>query len=229
MHPRPSSRKNRTGLSLIELLVSIGILTLLVALLLPVIGRAREISQRVACVGQLRQIYTGLMAYSQDHRGYLPRGGTGTNDDLGFGEWRGVWMSPRSDATSDSSRGVPAYLGGQEAMNRLVVCPKNRHSSPPATTYTPQGYPYVCNYEAMTQNGLGRLPVNLMRVKKEQLILLVDSAPDEWAGPGFTANSGWQRIGYRHAHRVNALWADGRISEVAASELRDTFLLPINH
>lgn len=215
-------RQSGGGFSLGELLLSIAIIAILLGLLLPLLGRARASAQQTSCLGQLRQIYTGMIAYTQEHRGYLPRGATGKADDLGFGEWRGAWMSP----TENPSKALPAYLGGQEAVDKLVVCPSNRHPSPPASAYTPYGFPYVCNYEAMTQNGLAREPANLWRVNKAKLILLVDSDRDSWKGPGFTNSSGWDRIGERHNKQFNALWADGRVTALSRSQLRPQDLLP---
>jgi type II secretory pathway pseudopilin PulG len=53
-----------------ELLVVIAIITILVALLLPVLSRARAQAQSTACKNHLRQIGVALMSYASDTRGY---------------------------------------------------------------------------------------------------------------------------------------------------------------
>jgi len=64
--------RNRRGFTLIELLVVIAILGVLVALLLPVLARAKAKASRVKCVSQLGQVATALIAFSNENGGRLP-------------------------------------------------------------------------------------------------------------------------------------------------------------
>lgn len=64
----------RTGFTLIELLVVISIIALLVAILLPALGRARAVSQRTVCTAHLRQVGLGQINYSMENKGWgMPR------------------------------------------------------------------------------------------------------------------------------------------------------------
>jgi prepilin-type N-terminal cleavage/methylation domain-containing protein len=58
--------------TLIELLVVIAIISILAAMLLPTLGRARKSAHAIACIGNLRQIGIALTAYVQDNRDRLP-------------------------------------------------------------------------------------------------------------------------------------------------------------
>jgi len=220
-----SDRTSR-GFTLLELLVRMAITAVLLSVLLVFFGKARQAAQGVNCTEQLRQLYVGLAAYAQEHRGYLPRGGTNSTDNGGFGEWQGTaWLKP----TINPGAGFPAYCGGQDVVDRLVVCPANRAkvNATHAYQYTPEGYPYICNYEAMTQTGLSRNPANLWRIDTTRLLLLFDSGVGaDWKGPGLTSAAGWDRLGARHRNRFNALWADGRVTAMQASELKVENLLP---
>jgi prepilin-type N-terminal cleavage/methylation domain-containing protein/prepilin-type processing-associated H-X9-DG protein len=62
------NRQATRGFSLVELLVVIGVITILLALLLPTLGRAREAASRVACGQNLRSIYSILQIYVNERK-----------------------------------------------------------------------------------------------------------------------------------------------------------------
>ncbi len=64
----------RRAFTLIELLVVVAIIALLVATLLPALGRARGTARLAVCASNLRQIGLGVQAYAAENRAFIPRG-----------------------------------------------------------------------------------------------------------------------------------------------------------
>jgi type II secretory pathway pseudopilin PulG len=72
-NPYPRSLPHRVrAFTLTELLVVIGVLVLLIALLLPILSRARSASQSVACLSNLREIMMAFHLYANDNQQQLP-------------------------------------------------------------------------------------------------------------------------------------------------------------
>jgi len=65
------SAKCERGFSLVELLVVIGIITLLIAILLPAMTKARAAANSVACQSNLRQIANAAFMRAAEHRGFV--------------------------------------------------------------------------------------------------------------------------------------------------------------
>ena len=61
-----------TYFTLIELLVVIAIIAILAAMLLPAIGKAKKMAQKVACINNLKQLGTYTNLYLTDYDGYYP-------------------------------------------------------------------------------------------------------------------------------------------------------------
>lgn len=60
-----------SGFTLIELLVVVAIISILAAMLLPALGKARERARQAVCINNLRQIYLAEAIYAQDFDGYI--------------------------------------------------------------------------------------------------------------------------------------------------------------
>ena len=59
------------GFTLVELLVAVGVVTVLVSLLMPVLSRARDHARRVACMSNMRTLTAAWIQYADNHKGRL--------------------------------------------------------------------------------------------------------------------------------------------------------------
>jgi prepilin-type N-terminal cleavage/methylation domain-containing protein/prepilin-type processing-associated H-X9-DG protein len=66
--------KTKNAFTLIELLVVIAIIALLIGILLPALGKARQSAKDLKCQTQLKQIGVGLVMYINDNRDFAPPG-----------------------------------------------------------------------------------------------------------------------------------------------------------
>ena len=103
----------RTGFTLVELLVVITIISVLVAMLLPVLEQAMDQSKLALCANQHRQMMAGVIAFSDD------RAGKGPLRAKNSSSWGAEMLSDYYGAHLLLGLGEVwggGYLGGQEGI-----------------------------------------------------------------------------------------------------------------
>jgi prepilin-type N-terminal cleavage/methylation domain-containing protein len=106
--------RSKTAFTLIELLVVIAIITLLIALLLPSLARAREQARLVQCSSNLHQVGVGMQFYANDWQSIWPRYYNWSTDPSTFDNgkfshyilWQGVGASGGTQAPSLGWQGI---------------------------------------------------------------------------------------------------------------------------
>ena len=115
------------GFTLIELLVVISIIALLIALLMPALGRARYSAQLTQCAAQQQQAGVAMISWATDAKGTLPVDEVHTNH-FGHGIY-GVWERNVSDEPGfGKHRGLGiAVIQGYFTDRRSLYCPSWIH------------------------------------------------------------------------------------------------------
>jgi hypothetical protein len=120
-------------MTLIELLVAVSVVTLLVGVLLPALGRARRAAYSLVAGSRQRQIVLAVSFYAADHEGRYPES-VATAAMLGR-TWR--WQEPRMlKACQPRAVGyrcsVAGYLRSYLPQAEILSCPSS-----------PRPYPYL--------------------------------------------------------------------------------------
>ncbi|HUO09289.1 MAG TPA: type II secretion system protein [Phycisphaerae bacterium] len=162
MSGRKTSIRSTNGFTLIELLVVVAIIAVLIAILLPSLGKARDQAKRAACAANLHGMGLALMTYAAGNNDQMPQFGGLTALGRGGGAW--MWDVPipwRDTMISPTQTYDPnTILSNQDQQKmantrRLFYCPSNPTQNDPglwnyAATVTPSPYA-VIGYIVLTR------------------------------------------------------------------------------
>src|SRR5580692_4946016 len=89
-----TSMRRRRGFTLVELLVVIGIIAVLISILLPSLGAAREQARSVQCLSNMRQWGMAWQMYAGQYDGELAWKSVGGGDGDTAADAIGAWNTP---------------------------------------------------------------------------------------------------------------------------------------
>lgn len=206
------------GFTLVELLVVIGIIAVLISILLPTLGRARRQAVRTQCLSNLRQIYTGCVAYAAENKGWFPARDNKQN------HLPQEMKHPASLWDLNTSFITP-YLKNRDQIMFCVGQLTARSPSSGEYAYRHVTYQYF-DYTPMSfawnvpRPDLSRMGKKRDRSYPMWACLTVDVNPStKWAHEGFTRDADWAKM--------NAVFTDGSGSWVpGGKEVENYFTTP---
>jgi prepilin-type processing-associated H-X9-DG protein len=217
-------RRPRTGFTLLQLIVVIGIIVLLMGLLLPALHRVRELTKSVQCLANLRQMSQAAHLYGVENDGRYPTAycwASGASSTVTF-----CWDLTTNDTTGRPTQIVPGLLWQSADPTRVQQCPSFEGSANWLDDpYT--GYNYNTSYAGHGQYESISTPARIASILHPATTALFGDG--QWSGgankfmrapdpsPGDASFTGrWAGTqGYRHLGKTNVAFCDGHAESVS--------------
>lgn len=202
------------GFTIVELLITVSVISILASLLLPALNSARKKALSINCTGNLKQTMLGTIQYSVDAGGYLSlqncnRGGGNILQEI---------------YQEDASAGV-----NQFAKYKFLFCPASIQERKNNTDIYCFNNLYGCRRESWdtwtknsenaylkyVQNGKNYICINMPRLKKPSEYILLADAVDKrnFSGRSQLEHKNAPGAFYLiHGGQNNQAFADGHVS-----------------
>ncbi|MFZ2149465.1 MAG: type II secretion system protein [Sedimentisphaerales bacterium] len=218
------------GLTIVELVVVISIISMLLAILVPSLIAVRERGRNIVCTANLRNLGFALEMYSHDNNGWLPAAEPRDKDDTAN---RNNWyLNPELMACTNitAELDVNGSIVGPAAEGTIFVCPS--HFSPRFTRPVPPDFPAKQRSYALSymMNGTWRLSnrggrtgsyrhISEFRRPYKTLALCDGNGYERARGIVFYEACPSYNFEYRHHHKINVLYMDKHVDSLKKDDV----------
>ena len=227
------------GFTLIELLVVISIIAILMAILLPVLGRARDQAKLNACLANLKNLSTAWFLYTLDNDGLLVGSDTEGEPPLGTPyDW--VYRpTSRGDLIKNKKEGIKkGKLFPYVKSIDVYHCPADRRIKNPPGYNAFRSYSIPTSYNSTLYKDEVKVvkKYNQIRAPTSKYVFVEEPDPRGWNvgpwGEPFSMEEWWDPVavwhykkgtlGFADGHAEPHKWVDKRTIELGQMAERNT-------
>jgi prepilin-type N-terminal cleavage/methylation domain-containing protein/prepilin-type processing-associated H-X9-DG protein len=236
-----SPHARRSGFTLVELLVVIGIIAVLISILIPAISAGRAQAKNIGCQTNLRNLMTACLQFSNDNRGAIPspsrREDSAADPDVAA---KCIWAMKEAGIADLKVGVIWKYVADTEENRKLAIwCPADNQElqiSAGGKPSTNRNFSYSLNSNLLVLSGSARVWVLRRSIKDPALKIMFY----EEVGPNdcYYTNGGdddrptgrhgkvgslqYGTVEYDTAGRCNAGFFDGHVETMNPAEVKKT-------
>ena len=219
------------GFTLVELLVVISITALLISILLPAIGKARDLAKQTVCAANLHQLSLVFGMYGADNKDWVPHTSHNQFGNPFPGEWFMFYhpyllaepMAPGPRSLNRLGRLMPVFdcpsTTGKEWWEGICFCGPD---ADPGGYQFEKPFDYMLGY-AGNSAGLGLTGSRLAEMRTDTILLIDHEVIHSWVAQSSPVEGAvWNAYypgtgtapylpGYHHSNGANILTIDMRV------------------